>query len=410
MALRLVQTSRRVCESRGRYIAEPSPDIPSEKAFSHLWERSLELRPELVGRDGETYEILFPGVRNQGAGPDFKGAVLKRDGKTIGGDVELHLDSSGWRSHGHHGDSRYHGVVLQVVLKAPAGRGDAPMPPTAEAKFELVDDILPNKSQPREAPDLEDLGVRRFHAKSAGFRLELKTASNPDQVLYASLLESMGYARNRKPFRALASHVSYDVFSILSEEPSSAAAFAVFSSLAVGGGLTADLEERERVQVRRVARMMGVRSGVSTKSWSRFRVRPSNSPMSRMRGIAPFLSRSHSSGLGNTLRALFDQEGVPGLIRAIECQPFIGRGFAITVVANIIVPALHAASLSRGAGEPDRLVEAFREMPSPPQDAVTRGVSSVLGLDVRPNLAVEHFGLHALARSKSWPGSEESAA
>ena len=69
----------------------------------------------------ESYEVLFPGVRNQGAGPDFKGAVLRRDGKTIGGDIELHLDPSGWRAHGHHGDSRYRGVVLQVVLKCQPG-------------------------------------------------------------------------------------------------------------------------------------------------------------------------------------------------------------------------------------------------------------------------------------------------
>ena len=68
-------------------LADPESRITSEKAFADLWERSLELKPEVIGLDGKSYEILFPGVRNQGAGPDFEGAVLRYDGRTIGGDV-----------------------------------------------------------------------------------------------------------------------------------------------------------------------------------------------------------------------------------------------------------------------------------------------------------------------------------
>ena len=399
-----------VGEREARYPGGRETPIPSEKAFSDLWERSLELRPKLTGRDGETYEILFPGVRNQGAGPDFKGAVLRREGSTIGGDVELHLDSSSWKGHGHHQDSRYRGVVLQVVLKARPDRGGAQAPPTAEAGFDLEGDAHVDRLPTQEAPDLEELGLRRFLAKSAGFRLEIEETACPDEVMFESLLDAMGYARNRKPFRTLARRVPFSTFSKLSEEPFSTAEFAIFSALVVGGGLTADLEHSERIQARRIVRRLGIRGSVSPSEWSRFRVRPSNAPVSRMKGITPLLARSVGDGLVDTLVAVFDREGVSGLIRDVENRPFIGRGLAVTVVANVIVPALHAVSLYRGSGEAERLEEAFREMPSPPQDAITRGVSSVLGLDVRPKLASQHFGLHALARSRSWPGSGASAA
>jgi len=400
----------RIAERRPCYSDERHPSIPTEKAFSDLWERSLELRPRLIGRGGETYEVLFPGVRNQGAGPDFKGAVLRREGTTIGGDIELHLDSSGWRAHGHHKDSGYDGVVLQVVLKARPDRGGAPVPPTAVAKFELEDDRRSDASITLEEPDLERLGLRRFFAKSAGFRLELESASSPDQVLYESLLDAMGYARNRKPFRSLAKRVPYETFSRLSCEPISTAEFAIFSALAVGGGLTSELEHSERIQARRIARRLGVRSVLSPGDWSRFRVRPSNAPISRVKGIAPFLAKSIGDGLVETLESVFDRESILGLVRDVENRPYIGRGLAVTVVANVLVPALHAVSLSRNAGEHRRFEKAFSEMPSPPQDAITRGVSAVLGLKVRPTLATQHFGLHALARSKSWPGSGASAA
>ncbi len=401
-----------------RRVREPLPGgsgirespIPSEKAFSDLWERSLELHPELTGRDGEDYEILFPGVRNQGAGPDFKGAVLKRDGETIGGDIELHLDPSGWRGHGHHGDPRYRGVVLQVVLKAGRGRSYAEMPPTAEARFDTAGERPLSLMSQLEAPDIEELGVRRFLAKSAGFRLEMESATSPDQVVYESLLDAMGYARNRKPFRILARRVPLSTFLSLKGEPTSTREFAVLSALVVGGALVADLDHIEQVQMRRIARQMGVKSCLSPKSWNRFRVRPTNAPVSRLKGITPLIAQGTRDGLINSLEAVFEREGVRGLIREVESRPYIGRGLAVTVVANVIVPALHAYSLFSHAGEYHLIEEAFREMPSPPQDEVTRGISSVLGLDVRPRLATQHFGLHALARSRSWPGSGASAA
>lgn len=410
MVSALLQSSSGVYRSSGWYVAERGAAVASEKAFSDLWERSLDLRPRVIGRDGETYEIIFPGVRNQGAGPDFKGAVLRRDGRIIGGDVELHLDPSGWKAHGHQGDSRYRGVVLQVVLRASRHATDVHMPPTAEARFEFADDTQPNESHPMGEPDLEGLGFRRFLAKSAGFRLEFETAPDPEQPVYESILDAMGYARNRKPFRTLARLVPYDFFSSLSGEPRSTAEFAVFSALVVGGGLTTELEGFERQQVRQVARAMGVRGRVSASAWSRFRVRPSNSPVSRIRGIAPFIARSVHGGLVKVLQSEFDLNGVPGLIREVEQRPFIGRGLAVTVVANVILPALHAINTYRDYGNSERLEGAFREMPAPPLDAVTRGISSVLGLRFHPKLASQHFGLHALARSKSWPGSGASTA
>lgn len=393
-----------------RYMADRGPSIDSEKAFSDLWEQSLELRPEIVGRDGKSYEVVFPGVRNQGPGPDFKGAVLRYEGRNIGGDVELHLDSRGWRAHGHHGDPRYRGVVLQVVLKAQSGSSDAMMPPTAEARFEVPSEHCSSETPPAEMPDLVALGFQRFLAKSAGFRLEIETVSKPDQIVYVSLLDSMGYARNRRPFRDLASRVPFDMFSLLAGEPRSTAEFAVLSALAVGGGLLADVERSEAFQMRKIARALGVRRQVSPRAWSRFRVRPSNAPLTRVRGVAPLLAASVRAGLVRTLENVFEQERVSGLISTVERRPFIGHGLAVTVVSNVILPALHAVSLLRGGAYSHLIEGAFAEMQAPPADAVTRGVSAALGLDVRPRLAIEHFGLHMLARSESWPGASRSPA
>ena len=70
-------------------------------------------------------------------------------------------------------------------------------------------------------------------------------------------------------------------------------------------------------------------------------------------------------------------------------------------VSNVVLPALRSIAI----GEDARRIEtAFAEMPAPPGDAVTRGVSAALGLNAKPKTAAEHSGLHWLARQKSWPG------
>lgn len=385
-------------------------EIPSEKAFSDLWERSLELRPSVIGRDGVAYEVVFPGVRNQGAGPDFLGAALRRDGRTIGGDVELHLDPSGWRAHGHHTDPNYRGVVLQVVLKAGRSGGACPMPPTAVARFDTPDDgsradpkpADASVSQYLDAPNLRELGMARFRSKSAGFRLEMESASNPDQPLYTGLLDAMGYARNRKPFRALAALLPVERLGRLADEPRAAAEFAILSAFVARGGLLGEVNERERVQMRRVARRLGTGRNLPADAWSRFRVRPTNAPLARMRGVAPLIAGNLKLGLLRGFEDTFERDGARGLLREVENKPNIGTGMARATVANVVLPALHAAAVGEAAR---RIESAFADMPAPPGDAVTRGVSATLGLDARPKTAAEHSGLHWLARRKSWPGS-----
>ncbi len=383
----------------GGALREDRPPIRSEKALADLWERSLELRPRLVGKDGAAYEIIFPGIRNHGAGPDFKGAVLSLNGRTIGGDVELHLHSGGWRAHGHHRDPEYRGVALHVALTVSARHADA-FPPTVEARF--APDAAPAASP--DVPDLRLLGSRRFFAKSAGFRLEMESGADPDQLVYAALLEAMGYGRNRKPFRALAERVPLSRFAALSEEPRASAEFAALACLIVGGGLLDDADTHERRQMLRIARRLGVRRRLSPSDWSRFRVRPANAPATRLRGVAALIAESLRSGPMRAFERALETEGERGVIRRIERRPHIGRGAAVAAAAGAALPALHAFAARGDAERRGMVEEAFRRLPAPPSDSVVRGVSAALGIRARPKLAVEHFGLHELARASSWHG------
>ena len=383
--------------------------VKSEKAFSDLWERTLELCPTIVDAQGVAYEVVFPGIRNQGPGPDFKGAVIRRQGRTIAGDVELHLDPSGWRGHRHHLDPAYRGVVLQVVLRPGRARGAAEAPPTASAFFGtgLRTPVSPLKTP--SATEVRRLGINRFLSRSSGFRMEMESGADPDEVMYRALVEAMGYVRNRKPFLVLARSVPVSRFARLSAEPVCTATFAIMASLIVAGGLIDRVERVERRQMRRVARSLGVRRTVSPGEWSRFRVRPGNSPQTRIRGIAPVIASHLGTGILRGMLSAHHRGGHAALTRQLVQAPSIGQGLARTVAASAVLPVLHAWSGLARRNSGDRIVESFGEMPAPPADSVTRGVAAALGLSLRARTAADHSGLHELARSRSWPADRAGA-
>ena len=91
--------------------------------------------------EGDSIEILSPGIWNQEAGPDFFKAHLLICGKEIRGDVEIHLSSEDWYNHRHHQDIRYNNVVLHVSLWEPK---KAPKAITREDGIQVQQAFLEN--------------------------------------------------------------------------------------------------------------------------------------------------------------------------------------------------------------------------------------------------------------------------
>jgi len=210
-----------------------------ERWLSEIWEWQAFDGRDLRTTSGLAFSVVYPGRPTGEAGPDFHDAILAlRDGTLLRGDVELHLDSSGWRQHGHHRDPAYDGVVLHVVLTARAQTFNCSGQPVltvelgsrlgsarrqsagpvgaaesdaaySEAPSQLTylvrpcQHILPARGASSLAAALRALTLERFEAKQAVFEGELGVFDS-EQVLYAGLMEALGYSRNRAPFRRLA--------------------------------------------------------------------------------------------------------------------------------------------------------------------------------------------------------------
>jgi hypothetical protein len=87
-----------------------------ESFFHFLWKFRL-LKPGLTTYQGQSLQILHPGIHNQDAGPDFQCARIRLDNTAWAGNVEIHLRASDWYRHGHQRDESYRNVILHVVAE-----------------------------------------------------------------------------------------------------------------------------------------------------------------------------------------------------------------------------------------------------------------------------------------------------
>ena len=395
----------------------PAPratDRPSERALSVLWRRSPSLPDGLTTQDGRRLRVLYAGRPNPREGPDFLDARLAAgSGEVITGDVELHVRAPDWYGHGHHLDPNYNGVVLHIVL-TPKGRDtrqqsgllapvasigphvgelerspQEPEPPV-EGTRGLDDDAL--------AEALDAAGDARFAARTRGMRLEL-SRTPPDEVAHRAIMEGLGYASNRRPFRELGVRVPFAAASALRDEPP-ATRLAALRALLIGtaGFLghedvsheSGTLKRLYREMSRRTARAQGARRPrpMRPSNWRTFRVRPSNHPVRRILGGSHLMDRYSATGLSRGLQE--DVRALEGrrLRERLEARPFVGPGRAGDLAVNAVLPFVRAMAEEQGDRElAARCLETYRAFPGLAANDVTREMARLLGGDRVSTLA-----------------------
>ena len=88
-----------------------------ERFLRHIWSRQYLDHLGLKTTDGRAVQVIKTGDFNTDGGPDFRDAIVRIDGTTYHGDVEIHRTLVDWRLHGHFADPRYNKVILHVVFE-----------------------------------------------------------------------------------------------------------------------------------------------------------------------------------------------------------------------------------------------------------------------------------------------------
>ena len=172
--------------------------------------------------NGSSLRVLSPGRWNRMPGPDFRNSKLELDGTTLRGDVEVHVKTSDWISHGHGGDPAYDGVILHVVRRDDTSPGNVAFLPESAVLVlpETPEDGEAGQGQPVQPraacagffakmtqDELEtflaDAGADRLRLR-ADERLRMMIAAGTTKAFLSAAAEQLGVPDNREVFRMLA--------------------------------------------------------------------------------------------------------------------------------------------------------------------------------------------------------------
>ncbi len=192
-----------------------------EYLIHYVWQHRLYGTKPLVTDQGQTVEVIDPGVHNLlNAGPDFFNAKVKIDGVLWAGNVEIHQRSTDWYRHHHDTDAAYNNVVLHVVEAVDGEvrtKGGKLLPQVSIAVPEQLRqnyaDLLNEETYPpcyRIIPNVPLLEVHSWMSRLTVERLEEKTkrvgdylrrtSDDWEQAFFVTLARNFGFGTNAQAF------------------------------------------------------------------------------------------------------------------------------------------------------------------------------------------------------------------
>ena len=252
----------------------------NEKFIYEIWKNQNFIK-ELLTKDGQSIEVLNIGFENKElSGPDFKNARIKIGNITFTGDVEIDIDYSDWKSHGHNLNKKYNSVILHAIINnsdrgyvyTSEGRKIPSISIVDFLKVDLAESIkaaivTESKKRINKMPCMDgiielnenekinfvyDLGIKRFKNKKEKFfdrlkeliYIEQQNLKEPviryeldekfynkkfiqadfnnhniwQQLIYESTFEALGYSKNKEIMKSLAKNVEIKFFNSLSDK------------------------------------------------------------------------------------------------------------------------------------------------------------------------------------------------
>ena len=194
------------------------------------------------------------------------------------------------------------------------------------------------------------------------------------------MMEALGYASNRRPFRELARRVPVASLTRLRREPAGTRLLALKAALIGGAGLLPNVKHpQEALELNRLFVRLGVSGAMPADRWRFFRVKPSNHPLRRLEGVAELLDRYLDSGLVRGLEENVRVGEVRRLVDRLSAPPFIGGGRASDMAVNVVLPFLHAcAGIQKASDLGASCVGLYRAFPRLQDNEITREMARLL--------------------------------
>ncbi len=365
--IKLVRGTAGVSEQQPRVYGGVTARI-SEEVVRCLWFGGHFDTTGLYTEEGSRLEIISPGRWNVEGGPDHLNAEILLEGVgRMKADVEVHVNASDWKRHGHHRQEGYKGVCLHVVMwndvshdhgyvRDVTGRS---IPQLALSRYVtmspedipgFLDDLaeypasagyvegpcrasLAKSGGGREKIEriLDHAGDQRILSKAG--RFEARLNSRPyEHVLYEALMRALGYKNNVLQFSQLAALVPLEdmrrfipVDAAVSCEGSGDGHLWIQSMLLGAGGILFhwegktgedgrdNFDRQTRAYIGRISclwREIGPKLGkkpMHYDDWHWAGARPLNQPPRRIAAMSHLLARSPEGGIFRELLTIIEE-------------------------------------------------------------------------------------------------------
>jgi len=298
-----------------------------EKQVALIWQQAVGNK--LTSTEDTVVNVIYPGRINGDNGPDFRDAVIGNESRLMKGDVEVHIKSSDWYSHGHNTDAEYNNVILHVVMwhdcnsatllqsskavpiicLAMALRQQAYLLPCNLPCFQIL-----NRMDMQSLKNLLSIaGEARFKQKAIHFGAELKQKEER-HVFLRGIMKALGYAKNTKPFENLADRVPLN-----SIETQKGVALKQALLLGTAGLLPSqrwqgEFEGKKEVQELEQLWRSADRKIETMKEgdWNLSHIYPNNSPVRRIVALSYLLERYSENKLLTGILQLVKEAPRPG--------------------------------------------------------------------------------------------------
>ena len=322
-----------------------------EKTVRCIWNDQLFKTDSLRTTGDCELEIIFQGYWNFGPGPDFKSTIIKVGGKTLEGDVEIHVHSSDLEAKAPSTDPEYGNVILHVFLWSSGSESD-PRPGAGIHQLELksyldrgildLNDEVDFDSYPEQ--NQSDYG--QCHPPLAGLSKEKLTRllnaagdarvftkmerfhdrviiNGYEQTFYEGIAEALGYPNNKEPFQKLAGAIRlHTLKELLPKRISKAEKVLHIQSLMFGtagliefkaldtAALTADdrnyFEKLQHLWEKKYRARIPA-TPLTENAWKFGGIRPANFPWRRIAGLAHLIVHHEENGLFADYMKIFQE-------------------------------------------------------------------------------------------------------
>jgi len=379
------------------------------ESFLHfLWRTRRFNAQNLLTTQAQPIEIQVIGEQNTHAGPDFFNSRLRIGDTHWAGNVEMHLSSSEWLSHGHSSDPAYDNVVLHVVLEEdqPILRSNGERIPCLELKGRIPAKLLENYERLEQeqawipcehffqtVPEivrlnwLDRLLVERLELKTNAIAAALDATNNHwEEAFYRMIARNFGLKVNVEPFDALAR--SLPLLTLAKHKSSLLQVEAlIFGQAGFLDEIQVDDWPKALArEYQHLAHLYNL-SPLPVSQWKFLRLRPANFPTVR---LAQFAALIHQSV--HLFSKILEARNLRELENLFQVQPSpywknhfqfhkpsihrekpLGRDFIHLLVINTIVPFLFHYGKSKDLEEPQKRALALLEELPPESNVILEG-------------------------------------